>query len=202
MTNAPRLILGIDPGLVATGLGLITFGGEEPPRLVETGTLRTRSGDPLAWRLSVLYDAAREFAERHRPDCVAVEKIFFARNVASAVALAHARAAVIVAAAASGIEVFEYAPLEIKQAVAGFGRAGKDQVRRMIRVLLRMTDDPSSEHVADALACAWCHGARVSRTLHARPDRSRGPDAAEDETNSAKALLALMRRGRRRPGRH
>lgn len=185
------IILGIDPGLVSTGLGVIeSINGRS--RLLATEAIRTRTGDPLPARLALIHTGVTAAVARWRPDVVAVEAIFFAKNVRTAVLLAHARAAAILGASGPGIEVVEYSPLEIKQAVVGYGRAGKDQIQRMVEVILRPETPPENEHISDALACALCHAHRQGR-----PRVATGP-AAGEEMSAAKRLLAQARKGRRR----
>jgi len=192
------LTLGIDPGLNSTGLGLIVTSSDGVSHLEDSDTVHTRASDPLAARLIRIYEHVAQAVGRWHPQAVSVEAIFFAKNVRSAVMLAHARAAAIVAASSAGAEVFEYSPLEIKQAVAGYGRAGKDQVQKMVRVLLNLEELPGNEHVADALAAALCHIHRGARAIRIAAV-SRAESGGE---NPSKALLALARRGRHRRSRY
>lgn len=190
-----RIILGIDPGLVSTGLGVIAAGDAgSRARFLDAASVTTRSSEPTAVRLGRIHREVKKIIERWHPEAVSVEALFFAKNVRSAVALAHARAAAIVAVSESTAELFEYSPLEIKQAVAGYGRAGKDQVQRMTRVLLGMNKEPLNEHIADALACALCHAFRRPRFVDEKNTRAE----ADSSTASAKELLTQARRGRRR----
>jgi len=188
-----RIILGIDPGLVSTGLGIIAA-GETKARFLDSVSVSTRSSEPTAVRLGRIHREVKKILDRWHPEAVSVEALFFAKNVRSAVALAHARAAAIVAVSESGAELFEYSPLEVKQAVAGYGRAGKEQVQRMVCVLLGLRDDPLNEHIADALACALCHAFRRPRLADTKAERA----DADSTVASAKELLARARRGRRR----
>jgi crossover junction endodeoxyribonuclease RuvC len=198
MPDAPpreRIILGIDPGLVSTGLGIIAA-GETRARLLDTVGVSTRSSEPTALRLGRIHREVRKVLDRWHPETVSIETLFFAKNVRSAVALAHARAAAIVAVSESAAELFEYSPLEIKQAVAGYGRAGKEQVQRMVRVLLGLREQPLDEHIADALACALCHAFRRPRFSDATSPPARAD--VHSSTTSAKELLARACRGRGR----
>ena len=149
-------ILGIDPGLASVGIGVIRHDGNTN-ELVHMGDVKTTRAWDLARRLKHIHDSIRDIAREFRPDCAAIEKIYFAKNVKTAVDVAQGRGVAILATADEGIELFEYTPLQIKQAVAGYGRAGKEQMLRMVRVLLNMDAPPKSDHVADALAAAICH---------------------------------------------
>ena len=210
-TSTDRIIAGIDPGLSTTGVGILVM-SDGGIRLLDTLSVSTRPSTPLPKRLERIYEELLEFFRRWRPETAAVESIFFARNVRSAMALAHARAAAILAASTQGAAIAEYSPLEIKQAVAGYGRAGKEQVQRMVRTLLGPAVESVDEHAADALACALCHGFRQDRIA-----RFRAAGAADGEaravlenlakqsnsphgTTPAKALLAqaYSTRGKRR----
>jgi crossover junction endodeoxyribonuclease RuvC len=186
------IILGIDPGLVATGLGVITT-EQGSSRLLDTRVVRTHASEPLVRRLGRIHTAVVQTIDRWNPEVVVVESLFFAKNVRSAVLLAHARAAAMLAASNHPeIQLIEYSPLEIKQAVAGYGRAGKQQIQRMVAVLLRPDPPVENEHISDALACALCHAHRQDRPL---PVAEEDPSATR---SPAKELLSLARKGRRR----
>lgn len=188
-------ILGIDPGLASTGVGVIERRGEVW-RLVDAREVRTASSAPLAGRLQKIHElVAGEIAE-FRPEAIAIESLFFAKNVRSAVLMAHGRGVAILAAASSRIPVAEYSPLEIKQSVLGHGRASKAQVMQMVKVLLGLGALPESDHQADALACALAHAYRSeskARLAEGQEDESPGADR-----NEMKALLAQAKRPRRR----
>lgn len=147
--------LGIDPGTALMGFGLVD--GPEPLRLVEYGCITTAADLPLPRRLLLLYQGLDELIRRHCPDQVAVEQLYFSRNTRTAMAVGQARGVALLAAAAHGLEVAEYSPQQVKQAVAGFGGATKEQVQEMIRVLLRLPGVPQPDDAADALAIAICH---------------------------------------------
>ncbi len=151
-----RLVLGVDPGSVITGYGLLAGDGISPPRHVAAGTIRTDRSRPLAERLLTVFEALSELIAEHRPDEVAVEEVFQAKNARSALALGHARGVALLAAAHAGRQVFAYAPARIKQAVTGTGRAGKAQVAQVVARLLGL-DQPPPPDAADALAVALCH---------------------------------------------
>jgi crossover junction endodeoxyribonuclease RuvC len=149
-------IFGIDPGSERTGYGCIESSGSRH-RLVICGSLSAPARATFPEKLIVIHAGLKALLERHRPECVAVEDIFYARNVRSALKLGHARGVALLAASEAGIRVVEYSPAEIKRAVVGYGRAEKPQVQEMIKLLLGLEIAPSPHDVADALAVAVCH---------------------------------------------
>lgn len=159
------LVLGIDPGTASTGYGLVRAEGGTMVA-VEYGVLRTPAGAPLPRRLLTLHAELGELLRRSRPDCVAVEQVFFSRNVRTAIVVAQARGVVLLACAAAGVSVVEYSPLAVKRAI-GYGRGPKPQVQEMVRLLLGLGKPPRPDDVADALAVAICHcqAAEAERTL-------------------------------------
>lgn len=150
------LIMGVDPGTAITGYGLVRYTGNRFS-LVECGCIRTKSEAPLAGRLETLYRELSAIIRQHGPEQFAVEELFFNKNVRTALAVGHARGVAMLAAAVSGLPVFEYTPLQVKQAVVGFGRAAKTQVQYMIKTILALPAVPTPDDVADALAVAICH---------------------------------------------
>jgi crossover junction endodeoxyribonuclease RuvC len=156
------IILGIDPGLANTGWGVIETRGSAC-RARAYGCVTTTAQQPIAERLGAIYDQISQAIERYGPTQLAIEKIFFGENVRSAIATAQARGAAIVACAQAGLEVGEYTPMQIKQAVVGTGAADKRQVIYMVRNVLELDHDPRPDHCADALAAAVCH-ANLIRT--------------------------------------
>jgi crossover junction endodeoxyribonuclease RuvC len=148
------LVLGIDPGTAATGYGVVRGGGAAVPTLVECGVIRTKPRDSLASRLREIYEGVRELIERHRPDALSVEDVFYAKNVRTTVVLGHARGVVLLAAELAGIPVNELAPAEIKKAVVGTGNASKEQVQFMLTRLLRLKSVPQPSDAADGVAAA------------------------------------------------
>ena len=156
-------ILGIDPGLVQTGFGIID---EKDGSMVflDCGVIRTSSSLPIPYRLKRIYSGLKHIIETQRPDVVSLENIFIARNVNSALKLGHARGAAILAAVNYDLEVFDYTPAEVKKAIAGFGRADKEQVQQMVKRLLSLSDLPNPHDASDALAIAICHS--QSRKMH------------------------------------
>lgn len=151
------IILGIDPGTAVTGYGVVRREQDGALSLSECGVIRTSSRAPLAERLRDLYHGVSELMERHSPDAVAVEGVFFGKNARSAVVLGHARGAILVAASLHEVDVAEYPPAEIKSAVVGTGRATKEQVGFMVQRLLRLREPPRPEDAADGVAVALCH---------------------------------------------
>lgn len=147
-------VMGVDPGATVTGWGIVEARGPEFHH-VASGTVRPPRGDVGA-RLDMIFDRISEAIGEHRPDAIAVERVFFARNARSALVLGQARGAALAACGRAGGSVHEYSALEIKQAVVGRGRADKLQVQHMVRVLLGLRKAPQAD-AADALACAICH---------------------------------------------
>lgn len=150
------LVLGIDPGSTATGYGLVRGNGAELTA-VKFGVIATRATLPFPQRLRQIFEGLLSLMVAHRPDVAAVEGVFFARNVRSAIKLGQARGAALLAAAMEGVPVFEYAPRQVKGAVSGYGGAEKTQVQAMVRVMLDLPEPPSPADAADALALAICH---------------------------------------------
>ncbi|MDG2375605.1 MAG: crossover junction endodeoxyribonuclease RuvC [Woeseiaceae bacterium] len=153
MTDTVR-ILGIDPGSRLTGFGIVDCEGPNAA-YVASGTIRSVEGD-FPSRLKLIYRAVAEIVEEHRPQVVSVESVFMHKNASSALKLGHARSAAICATFSLELEVVEYAPREIKQAIVGTGAATKEQVQHMIVNLLNLDGAPSAD-AADALAAALCH---------------------------------------------
>lgn len=152
-----RLVLGIDPGTATTGYGLVRAlpdGRLESPAY---GVIETPADLAAHRRLSLLYHRLTELLFLHRPDSCAVEKLFFQRNISTAITVGQARGVVLLAIAEAGLEVGEYTPNEVKQAVVGYGSAAKRQVQDMVRVLLNLPTLPRPDDAADALAVAICH---------------------------------------------
>ncbi|MCG0277505.1 MAG: crossover junction endodeoxyribonuclease RuvC [Thermanaeromonas sp.] len=149
-------ILGIDPGTATTGYGIIEAEGSLV-KAGEYGSISTSPAYPLPLRLANLYEQVLSLIRREKPSCLAVEEIFFSRNTRTAMAVGQARGVVILAATHAGLEVAEYTPLEVKQAVTGYGRAPKYQVQRMVQAILNLPQLPQPDDAADALAVALCH---------------------------------------------
>ena len=150
------IIFGIDPGSERTGYGCIDTDGRRH-RLIACGAISAPPDTAFAERLHTIHAGLVDLLATHRPDCVAVENIFHARNVRSALKLGHARGVALLAASAAGIAIVEYTPAEVKRAVVGFGRAEKPQVAQMVKLLLGLDAPPSPHDAADAVAIAICH---------------------------------------------
>jgi crossover junction endodeoxyribonuclease RuvC len=153
-------LIGIDPGLAATGWGVVGFDGNRF-RHVAHGVLSTGPDLGLPERLRIIYEGILAVLDEHRPDEAGVEELYFARNVGSAIPVAHARGVVVLALGQRRIPTGFYQPQQVKQAVIGKGRAEKGQVQRLVAVLLGLSEIPSPDHAADALAVAVCHCQRA-----------------------------------------
>lgn len=151
------LVLGIDPGTATTGYGLVRARDDGHLESPAYGAIATPAGLPSHQRLSLLYHRLSELLLLHRPDSCAVEKLFFQRNISTAIAVGQARGVVLLAIAEAGLDVGEYTPTEVKQAVVGYGGAAKSQVQKMVRILLALNEIPKPDDAADALAVAICH---------------------------------------------
>lgn len=147
--------LGIDPGSRVTGFGIVEQAGGRIIR-VDHGEIRIKNGEPFTRCLSRIYDELTDVIVRTKPDAVAVEDIFYGKNVKSLIKQGHVRGVVLLAASRHGLPVHEYSPLEVKKAVVGYGRAEKQQVQMMIRAILQL-DETLPEDASDALAVAICH---------------------------------------------
>jgi crossover junction endodeoxyribonuclease RuvC len=168
------IIFGIDPGSASTGYGCVESDGRRH-RLVACGALSAPSLTPFPDRLLLIHEGLVSLLAKHRPDCVAIENIFHAKNVRSALRLGEARGVALLAAAAAGVPICEYTPAEIKRAVVGFGRAEKQQIGQMVKLLLGLDAIPSPHDAADAIAVAICHihgsTGPVARALRVLPNR-------------------------------
>lgn len=158
-----RRILGIDPGSRLTGFGVLDFDGDKPT-YVSSGTVKSQNG-AFPDRLRQIFESVGEIVTEFKPDIVSIETVFMARNAGSALKLGQARSAALCATFALDVEVVEYAPREIKQAVVGTGSASKEQVQHMVVSMLQLSATPSAD-ASDALAAAICHGHQ--RALKAR----------------------------------
>ena len=149
------LVLGVDPGSIVTGYGLVEKQNNIMTCL-HVDTITSSGGVPFYERIHNIYQTMVQIMGRYHPEELAIEDIFFAKNIKSALKIGHARGAVLIAAVQCGIKIFEYSPLEIKQSVVGYGRATKDQVRSMVQVILKLQRQPTLD-ASDALATAICH---------------------------------------------
>jgi len=150
-------VIGIDPGTANTGYGIVREDVDGNLIAVDYGVIQTPAKTPMPQRLVQLYRQLKEIILLHHLDSAAVEKLFFQKNVRTAISVGQGRGVAILALAESDIEVSEYTPLEIKQAVAGYGNADKMQIQQMVRTLLNLDDIPKPDDAADALAVAICH---------------------------------------------
>jgi crossover junction endodeoxyribonuclease RuvC len=148
------IVLGVDPGTATTGYGVVRGGEPGGPTLLECGVIRTSPRASLARRVTEIFDGIGDVIERHAPDAMAVEAVFYAKNVRTTVVLGHARGVVLLAGERAGLAVHEYAPRVIKKAVVGTGAATKSQVQDMVARLLRLKHAPQPADAADGVACA------------------------------------------------
>jgi crossover junction endodeoxyribonuclease RuvC len=150
------IILGIDPGLASTGYGVVAL-RDGRLRALDGGVIETHAGIPIERRLADIHERIEQLLSTHAPDAVALEALYFGQNVRTAFAVGHARGVVMLAAGRRGLPCSSYTPQKVKAAVCGNGRAEKDQVARMVKMLLGLTEEPYPDHAADALAVAICH---------------------------------------------
>ncbi len=151
------LVIGVDPGTAITGYGIVSQAPDGELEAVEYGVIRTEAGTPLPVRLRALHAELVQLIEHHQPAAGAVEQLFFQRNVKTAMSVGQARGAALLALAQADLPIAEYTPLEVKQAVTGYGGADKRQIQEMVRALLRLSELPRPDDAADALAVAICH---------------------------------------------
>ncbi|MBR2292744.1 MAG: crossover junction endodeoxyribonuclease RuvC [Clostridia bacterium] len=150
------IILGIDPGLAIVGWGVVDYSGSHF-RTLGYGAIETPAGMRTEERLSLIYDGIKQLIETYRPEHIAVEELFFNTNQTTGIRVAEARGVIIMCAHRMGLQVFEYTPLQVKQAVVGYGRAEKKQVITMVTMFLGLPKPPKPDDTADALAIAVCH---------------------------------------------
>ncbi|AKG35858.1 crossover junction endodeoxyribonuclease RuvC [Paenibacillus durus] len=149
-------ILGIDPGIAIVGFGFIDKNGSKLTP-VQYGSIQTEAHTPEEERLLHVYEGMLQLIDRYKPDAVALEKLFFNRNVTTAMSVGQARGVLVLAAVQRGLAVAEYTPMQVKQAIVGYGKAEKRQVQEMVRMYLKLCAIPKPDDVADALAVAVCH---------------------------------------------
>lgn len=149
-------ILGVDPGTAIVGFGIIDSDGQNH-KMVEAGVVRTPANQALELRLKSIYESFSQLIEEYKPDIEVIEKLYFARNVTTAISVSHARGVIILSAAEAGVAICEYTPLQIKQALTGYGRAEKNQIGQMVKSLLKLKNVPKPDDCADALAAALTH---------------------------------------------
>lgn len=150
------IILGIDPGFAIVGVGVIEYIGNKF-KTIDHFAITTKAHTPIEERLKIIYDSINETIVKYKPDFMAVEELFFNNNAKTAIAVGQARGVILLSAVNAGVPIFEYTPLQVKQAVVGYGRAEKTQVQQMVKAILNLRAVPKPDDVADALAIAVCH---------------------------------------------
>ena len=158
------VIVGFDPGIATLGYGVIKTEKGSRPEMIDYGIVSTPKDENLAVRLAMLEKGVSQIIEKFKPDEIAVEELFFAKNVKTAIAVAHARGVILLTAVKECGQIFEYTPLQIKQALTGYGRADKRQIQQMVKTFLNLKAVPKPDDAADALAVALCH-AQTSSVL-------------------------------------
>jgi len=149
--------MGIDPGIAILGYGVLEYKGNSY-KVIDYGAVTTDAGTPMSQRLSIIHKELSELIMKYKPEAFAIEELFFNKNIKTALTVGHARGVAVVAAANLGVPIYEYTPLQVKQAIAGYGRAEKKQMQQMVKILLNLKEVPKPDDVADALAVAICHG--------------------------------------------
>ena len=149
-------VLGVDPGLAKTGFGIIDYDNCRY-RYVAHGVIETSSGDDISVRIQEIYDKLKKITSKYKPDEVSIEGIYFAKNVLSAIPVAQATGVIHLICAQGKIPAVEYSPLKIKQTIVGNGRAEKNQVQELVKLLLKLDKIPEPDHASDGLAAAICH---------------------------------------------
>jgi crossover junction endodeoxyribonuclease RuvC len=157
-------ILGIDPGTGILGFGIIEVSGPKA-QLVDAGVIRTPVKEDDAIRLQTIYEELTDIIVQTKPQIMSVEKLFFAKNVTTAMTVAQARGVVLLCGMQAGLTIFEYTPMQIKQAITGYGKADKKQIQEMVRVLLKLKDVPQPDDCADALAAALTYASTKGRGM-------------------------------------
>ena len=150
------IVVGIDPGYAIVGYGVLKYEGNKFT-VLDYGRITTEANTPIASRLLIIHEKLQLLFGQYKPDCVAIEQLYFNTNTKTAISVAQARGAILLTAAMFGTAIYEYTPLQVKMAVTGYGQADKDQIRYMVKILLNMRDALKSDDVADALAVAVCH---------------------------------------------
>ena len=149
-------IMGIDPGLATTGYGFVDYQNNQF-RVIQYGVIRTKSKMPMPDRLKKINECMHQLIHQYKPETIAVEELFFNANTKTALVVGQARGVVLLTASLENLPIFEYTPLQVKQGIAGYGRADKQQVQIMVKTLLNLKEIPKPDDAADALAIAMCH---------------------------------------------
>ena len=165
-------ILGIDPGYGITGFGLIESNRGQN-QLLQCGVITTPANTDFSWRLEIIYNDMVQLLQVAKPDAVAIEELFFGQNVTTGIGVAQARGVVLLAIRQAGVPVFSYKPMQVKQALVGYGNASKHQMMDMTKRLLHLNEMPKPDDAADAIAIALCH-ARSSTSLLAQAQNKQG----------------------------
>lgn len=158
-------ILGIDPGIATIGFGVLDF-DRNSYRLVNCGVISTPAHTSLSARLEQIYDDTVNILEMFKPDAVSVEELFFNTNITTGISVAHGRGVILLACRKAGVKIYEYTPLQVKQAVCGYGRAGKNQVMDMVKRICGLPAPPKPDDAADAVALALCHARSYTSMLY------------------------------------
>ena len=149
-------VIGIDPGTGIVGFGVIDSNGQKHT-LIDAGVIRTPVNQALELRLNTIYNSLKEIITANKPDVMVVEKLFFARNITTAMSVSHARGVIMLAGVRADLKIVEYTPLQIKQSLTGYGQAEKSQIQEMVKVVLKLQKVPKPDDCADALAAALTH---------------------------------------------
>ena len=151
------IIIGFDPGIATLGYGVIKTDKKKKPEMIDYGIVSTPKEENIAVRLAMIEKGVKQLIDKYKPDEIAIEELFFAKNVKTGIAVAHARGVVLLTAIKECGKIFEYTPLQIKQALTGYGRAEKIQIQQMVKTTLKLKGIPRPDDAADALAVALCH---------------------------------------------
>ncbi len=150
------VVLGIDPGMALMGYGVVS-GDNNRLKVIDYGVTKTEANIDTPQRLLAIFNSIEQLIEKYQPDAIAIEELFFNKNVKTALTIGHARGVIVLAGARSNADLYEYTPLQVKQAVVGYGRAEKQQVQQMVKLILNLKEIPKPDDAADALAIAICH---------------------------------------------
>ena len=153
--NKPKIILGIDPGLASTGYGIIRVIGDKM-EMMDYGCISTAAGTPFEQRLKEIHEEIRQLINLHTPSVLAIEELFFAKNAKTALLVGQARGVCLLTGIQHNLSIVEFTPLQVKQAVTGYGKADKKQIQQMTKILLKLKEVPWPDDAADALAIAIC----------------------------------------------
>lgn len=159
------IILGIDPGIARTGYGIIEF-IKGKYRVLEIGVIETSASLPFSKRLKQLYEELCSIIDKFSPDEIAIEELFFSKNTKTAMTVSQARGVIVLACSQKNQSIFEYTPLQVKQGITGYGKADKEQVTKMVMLILKLTQKPKPDDAADALAIAVCHANNALNSVH------------------------------------